>query len=46
MTSAAAADNVTVALLEQDPSGTRLSWAFPSAGEMSASVIGARALLR
>jgi hypothetical protein len=32
-------------LLEQDPSGARLSWVFPAAGELEAGVIAARAQL-
>ena len=41
----AAADDVTVGLLEYDPAGPRLSWVFPSRGEMDVGLIAARAQL-
>lgn len=39
------ADHVTVALVEHDPSGKRLSWVFPAQGDMDVAVIAARAQL-
>ena len=41
----AAADDVTVGLLEYDPAGPRLSWVFPSRGDMDVGLIAARAQL-
>lgn len=46
--SAGGSDDITIGLIEMDPAGPRLSWAFPSlanAAQESVGVLAARAQL-